>query len=79
MEKVEFENKEYVVKEIKLPRIGNVYISTTSLNDALMYNGNDYVSVEAQKIDEMIYFFVEENEIEMNEEDLIKLVIRETA
>ena len=78
MEKIEFQNKTFKVKEIKLPCIGWVFIATSSLNDALMNNGNDYVSKVAQKIDELIYFFIEEFEIEMNEKDLIKLVILQT-
>lgn len=79
METVKFQNKEYKIREIKLPELGNVFISTTSLNDALMNNGSDYVSIEAQYIDEEIYFFVEDNEIEMNERSLAKLIIQQAV
>lgn len=74
MDKIQFQNKEYKVREIELLEFGCVLISTTSLNDALINNGGDYVSKEAQSIDELLYFFVEEDEIELNEQDLVMLV-----
>lgn len=79
MNTIKFQNIEYKVREIELPKIGNVFISTSTLNDALLNNGSDYVSEEAQSIDEDIFYYVEENEIELNEADLIKLVSLQTA
>ncbi len=79
MDTVEFQNRKYKIREIELPEFGCVFVSTVSLNDAIMGNGSDYVSDEAQKIDEGIYFFVEDDEIELDEKDLIQLVILETA
>lgn len=72
MDNITFLNKQFRVREIKLPDLGYVLVSTTNLNDVLMINGSEYVSDEAQKIDEQIYFFVEENEIELNEKELTK-------
>lgn len=74
MDAVKFQNIKYKLREIGLPEVGNVFISTTNLNNALMNNGSNYVSDEAKKIDEEIYFFVEENEIELNEVHLIELI-----
>ncbi|MFN8436685.1 MAG: hypothetical protein U0V72_03510 [Cytophagales bacterium] len=79
MNTIKFQNVEYKVREIELPQLGNVFISTSTLNDALMNNGNDYVSEEAQSIDENIFYYIEESEIELNEADLIKLVSQQTA
>jgi hypothetical protein len=79
MNTIKFQNIEYKVREIELPQIDNVFISTSTLNDALLNNGSDYVSQEAQSIDEQIFYYVEENEIEFNEADLIKLVTLQTA
>lgn len=79
MDKIQFLNKTYMVREIKLPEIGNVLISTTDLNDILMINGSEYISEEAQILDELIYFFVEENEINISENDLVKLVTLQAA
>ena len=72
--KLKFQNIEYKLREIELPELGNVFVSTTSLNNALMIDGSDYVTDEAKDIDEGIYYFVEENEIELNETDLVKLI-----
>lgn len=79
MNTIKFQNKEYKTREIELPEFGNVLISTTSLNDALLNNGSNYVSDEAKNIDDEIYFFVEENEIEMNEVDLVKLISQQAV
>lgn len=74
MDEITFLNKQFRVRKIKLPDLGYVLISTTNLNDVLMVNGSEYVSDVAQKIDEQIYFFVEENEIELNKKELTKIV-----
>lgn len=74
MDVIKFQNREYKLREIELPEVGSVSISTANLNNALMNNGNNYVSKEAQSIDEEVYFFVEENEIELNDVDLINLI-----
>ena len=77
MDTIRFQNKEYKTRKIELPELGSVLISTTSLNDALMNSGSEYISEEAKKIDEEIYFFVEENEIELSDEKLIILLTLE--
>jgi hypothetical protein len=79
MDTIKFQNKEYRIREIELPGLGIVLISTTNLSDALMNNGSDYVSDVAQNIDEEIYFFVEENEIEMDEVDLANLICQQAV
>ncbi len=79
MDTIKFQNKEYRIREIELPGLGIVLISTTNLSDALMNNRSDYVSDVAQNIDEEIYFFVEENEIEMDEVDLANLICQQAV
>ena len=76
METIEFQNKQYPVREIKFPKVGEVLISTTSLNEALLKKGN-YVSENAVIIDELIYFFVNEREITLSEKNLINLIKKE--
>lgn len=78
MSNITFLNKQFRVREIKLPDLGYILVSTTNLNDALMINGSEYISDKAQRIDEQIHFFVEENEIELDEKELIKIVRLET-
>ncbi|OAQ39875.1 hypothetical protein A5893_09920 [Pedobacter psychrophilus] len=73
-DKIEFHNKEYLIREIELPKIGNVLISTVELNDLLMNDKGGYVSDEAISVDEKIYYFVQENEIKLSDDDLIKLL-----
>jgi hypothetical protein len=73
-DKLEFQNKEYLIREIELPEMGNVLISTVELNDFLMNNEGNYVSDEAISVDERIYYFVQENEIKLSDGDLIKLL-----
>lgn len=74
MDKIEFQNNQYKVREIELPEIGNVLISTTSLNNFLLNNDDNYVSDEAISVDENIYFFVDENEIELSDYELFNLL-----
>ena len=76
MELIEFQKMQYRVREIKLPKVGKVMISTTSLNEALLKNGN-YVSDNAVTIDEQIYYFVNEREITFSDKKLIKLINKE--
>lgn len=74
MNKIEFQNNQYKVREVELPEIGNVLISTTSLNNLLLNDVGSYVSEKAISIDESIYFFVDENEIELSDNELINLL-----
>ena len=77
MDKIEFQNNQYKVREIELPELGNVLISTTSLNQLLLNDDGSYVSNEAIFVDESIYFFVDENEIELSDDELINLLTTE--
>lgn len=79
MDKIEFLNKTYQVREIELPEIGNVLISTVELNSLLMNEDGGYVSEKAISIDERIYYFVEENEFKLSNDDLIKLLIQQAS
>ena len=68
-------NKSYPVRELFLDSISlEVTISTSDLNDALMNKDGSYVSESARIIDEEIFFFVERNEIELNDIELIKIL-----
>jgi hypothetical protein len=78
-DKIEFQNREYLLREVELPEIGNVLISTVELNDLLMNKNGGYVSDEAISVDERIYYFVEENEIKLSDDDLIKLLIQQAS
>lgn len=77
MNKIEFNTKKFVIREIDLPEFGNVTISTTSLNQLLLKEDGSYASDEAIKVDEQIFYFVEKNEIELPEEELRNLLLLE--
>jgi len=68
-----FNGRVYYARKIRLKDIGEVLISTESLNEALMEDGK-YISEEARNIDEMIYFFVEDEHIKLTEKELSKYV-----
>ena len=74
---ITFRNAKFKTREINLPKFGQVLISTTSLNDLLLSTSGAYVSDEASFIDEKIFYFVEENQIEMSQKELKILLIRE--
>ena len=74
MDKIEFQSNQYKVREIELPEIGNVLISTITLNLLLLNDKGGYVSDEAFFVDESIYYFVEEDEISLSDKELSNLL-----
>jgi len=74
---IKFQEKEFTIREVELPNRGNVIISLSSLNDLLLDDNGGYVSDEAISIDESIYYFVDNSEIELSDEELIKKLICE--
>ena len=81
---IKFQNKDYPTRDINLPEdifpgYGIITIATTDLSNQLLKNGEEYVSKEAESIDETIYFFVEPTEIELEEDILLSILIRETT
>ena len=77
MDEIIFQNKKFKLREIELPEIGNVLISTDTLNQVLLDKNLNYVSNEANAIDEHIYFFVDDKEIELPDTELLNLLIKE--
>lgn len=77
MDTINFQNTKFKIREIELPEIGNVLISTTSLNELLLNKDGNYISNEANIIDDKIYFFVDHKEIELSNVELVNLIIKE--
>jgi len=73
---IQFQNKEFPTRVLNLPEFGEVLISTTSLNDLLLRD-DDYTSDEASAIDEEIFYFVEEEQIKLSYDNIIKLLSTE--
>ncbi|CAM3900255.1 hypothetical protein FLBR109950_07415 [Flavobacterium branchiophilum] len=73
-----FQNIIFRIREIELLNGESVLISTNSLNELLLDKNGKYVSQEANYIDEKIFFFVEDDEIEFTNDRLINLITRAT-
>jgi hypothetical protein len=74
---ITFQNTRYKTREVELPEFGNVLISTDKLNVQLLNENGSYVSEQALRIDEQIFYFVEESEIELLDTELRKLLINQ--
>ena len=67
----------YKARIVNLPNEGTVMIATLALSEALFKDGDsahEYVSDEAEEIDEEIFFYVEENELELPVNELIAII-----
>lgn len=74
---ITFQNIDYKSKTIFLSDFGNVLISTNSLNEKLLNNFGSYTSEEAFWIDEQIFFFVEDIDIDLPISKLTKLILKQ--
>jgi hypothetical protein len=72
-----FQNISYKIRELNLPKFGDVLISTTSLIEKLFDLTGKYVSEEALLIDEQIFYFVEECEIDNDLSILTELLLNQ--
>ncbi len=76
MEAFSYHGCEYPVRVVNIPGwLDNARISTTNMNDELMKPDGSYVDDEGEAIDETIFFYVEEREIELSEDELVKLIL----
>jgi len=67
----------YITRIVTLKNKETVMISTTDLNDSLFDNNGQYISDSARRIDELIFYFVNKNEILLPENILSGLVYKE--
>jgi hypothetical protein len=74
---IKFQSKNYPIRQIELPEFDTVNISINSLNNKLLDEYGSYFSPEANTIDEQIFFFVEDDEIYLPNEQLKNLVINQ--
>jgi hypothetical protein len=77
MNNIKFQNQSFKVRELDLPEFGNVLISTCTLNNKLMNENGLYVSKKALDIDEQLFYFVEDNEISLQNQKLTELIINQ--
>lgn len=76
MAQIIFEDNIYPVREIHHPKYGLVLIGNMTLLDQLMDEKGDWVSYEAEMVDEQIYFYVEDYQMYLNKHELKKLVTK---
>jgi len=67
----------YTIRIIMLENKETVVISTIELNDALFDNNGQYISDYARYVDELIFFFVNKDELELPENVLSKIVYQD--
>lgn len=77
MDTINFQNNDFKIRELELPEIGNVLISTKALNESLLNESGGYVSDEAIVVDENIFYFVNDNEMKLSNKELMNLITEE--
>ncbi|MCR5861017.1 hypothetical protein LRS05_02145 [Flavobacterium sp. J372] len=75
---IDFQNIFYPARVVELPNDGEVLISVTSLNDVLLKD-DDHVFDEARYVDDQIFYFVEDSQINLDDEELITLLTKEVT
>lgn len=76
MEKINFQGKEYPTVLLSFP-FGERQISSEKLNEELLDFDGSYVSENARLIDESIFYFVDEENLKLDEAELIQLILSE--
>ena len=76
METVKFNEKEYPTLLLHFP-FGERKISVSKLNDNLMNEDGSYVSENARLVDEDIFYFVDEEDLKLNKDELVQLILSE--
>jgi len=76
MDKIVFQGKDYLTASVKMP-FGERKISSESLNEALMNTDGSYVSDDARRIDEKIFYFVEPKVLHFSETDIVNKILSE--
>ncbi len=76
MNTIQFENKKFKIRQIQTKDGLERIIASTELNNNLLTETGNYKSVEARKIDEQIYFFVDKPQLNLNNIELADYVNR---
>lgn len=77
LDNIQYKKQLYPIRQIELPVFGSVLVSTSTLNDRLLTARGNYRSRAAQYIDEEIFYFVDEDKINLPEDELTPLVLGE--
>ena len=71
---IEFEGKKYPTLILNFP-FGERRISIQKLNENLMNSDGSYVSENARLVDEEIFYFVEDEQINLSKDELVQLIL----
>ena len=74
---IKFQNKIFKSRLIDLPEFGEVLISVNTLNNLLMTDLGEYTSIEASEIDNEIFYFVDDDQIDLPDDQLLMLLTSE--
>ena len=76
METIKFNQREYPTLLLNFP-FGERRVSVAKLNDNLMNEDGSYVSENARLVDEDIFYFVDEEDLNLNKDELVELILSE--
>ncbi len=76
MSVIAFEGEEYPSLQLTFA-FGERQVSTEKLNNNLMNLDGSYVSEYARLIDENIFYFVDEEDLKLDRDELIQLILSE--
>lgn len=61
-------------KEMRIPEFGHVLISNMTVRNLLLNDDYEYSSIDAREVDEKIFFYVEDFQLNMDKQFLTKLI-----
>lgn len=72
---VEYEGREYPVRILDLPRIGLVKVATELLASRLIGDDGLPVSLEAERVDNGIFYYVSDDLLDKSDEEISKHIL----
>lgn len=74
--KIFLDGRTFPIRTITFPNFGLVNVSITQLNDIVMNEDGGYTSIEAENIDNQIFYYVSEEELGLEVNNLIKVILK---
>ena len=76
-EYIDYEGIKYPYMWLNIPEFGVYRVATLSLVNALLDDdGITYKSNDARAIDEMFFFYLDDDEIDRNDEELAEIILK---
>lgn len=74
MSTIDFNGEAYPIRDIQMP-FGLRTVAVSKLNDALVNAEGTYSTNDAIKVDEKIFFFLNEDEFNLSEMEIVKTIL----